>query len=81
MLLVLVFLLGALLVWQAPDFVGRTVLSLWNALKKLGGALGQIGDAGGGLVLIILTLSVLVAGIKGRKQIRQMVAEWWEHLT
>jgi hypothetical protein len=80
MLLVLVFLLVALLVWQAPAFVKQAALPIWNALKALWSALGQIGDASGGLVVIILALSIAVAGIKERKRIRQILEDLWNRL-
>jgi hypothetical protein len=80
-LLLLVLLLGALLVWQAPAFVERSALSIWNALIALWSALGQIGDASGGLVVIILVLSITVAGIKERKRIRQILYDLWDRLT
>ena len=80
-LLLLVLLLGALLVWQAPNFVVRSALSLWNGLTVLWSALGQIGDAIGGFVAIVIILSVAATGIKGRKRIRQMVDELWSRLT
>jgi hypothetical protein len=81
LLLCLVLLLGALLVWQAPDFVYHSVLSIWNAANALWNALGQIGDATSGLIVIVLVLSIAVAGIKGRKQISHMLHELWERLT
>jgi hypothetical protein len=80
-LLLLVLLLGTLLVWQAPNFVLRSALSLWNALTVLWSVLGQIGDAIGGFVAIVIILSVAATGIKGRKRIRQMVEELWKRLT
>ena len=80
-LLLLVLLLGALLVWQAPAFVERSALSIWDALKALWSALGQIGDASGGLVVIVAVLSVVIAGIKERKRIRQMLYDLWDRLT
>ena len=70
--------LGALLVWQAPAFVQRSVLSIWRTAKALWDTLGQIGDASGGLIVIILVLSIAVAGVKTRKQFRQILHELWE---
>ena len=81
MLLLLVLVLGALLVWQAPTFVRRSASSTWEAAKTLWGALGQTGDAIGGLVLISLILSIAAAGIKQRKRIRQIIRELWEVLS
>jgi hypothetical protein len=80
-LLLLVLSLGALLVWQAPNFVVRSALFLWNALTVLWSALGQFGDAISGFVAIMIILSVAVAGIKSRVRIRQMIAEVWNRLT
>jgi len=80
-LLLLVLSLGVLLVWQAPDFVQRSVLSIWRTAKILCDTLGQIGDASGGLIVIILVLSIAATGIRNRKRVRQILHELWESLT
>jgi len=80
-LLLLVLSLGALLVWQAPAFVQRSALSIWKTAKALWDALGQIGDASGGLIVIILVLSIAAAGMRARKQFRQILHDLWERLT
>jgi hypothetical protein len=79
-LLLLVLLLGALLTWQAPAFIERSASSIWDVLKALWSALGQIGDASGGLVVIVAVLSIVVAGIKERKRIRQIIDDLWNRL-
>jgi len=79
-LLLLVLLLGALLAWQAPAFVERSALSIWDVLKALWIALGQIGDVSGGLALIIVVLPIVVAGIKERKRIRQIIDDLLDRL-
>jgi hypothetical protein len=79
-LLLLVLLLGALLAWQAPAFVERSASSIWDALKALWTALGQIGDASGGFVVIVAVLSIVAAGIKERKRIRQIIDDLWDRL-
>jgi hypothetical protein len=80
-LFLLVLLLGALLAWQAPAFVERSVSSMWDALKALWSALGQIGDASGGLLVIVVALSIVIAGIKERRRIRQILYDLWDRLT
>jgi hypothetical protein len=79
-LLLLVLLLGALLTWQAPAFIERSASSIWDVLKALWSALGQIGDASGGLVVIVAVLSIVVAGIKERKRVRQIIDALWDRL-
>lgn len=80
LLLFLALVLGILLVWQAPTFVQHLAFSIWNAAKALWIALGQIGDVSGGLALIIVVLPIVVAGIKERKRIRQIIDDLLDRL-
>ncbi|HUX75585.1 MAG TPA: hypothetical protein VMY40_02950, partial [Anaerolineae bacterium] len=76
----LVLLLGALLVWQAPTFVQHCVSYVWGTAQALSIGLGQVGDASGGLVVIVVVLSIAVVGIKERKRIRQILDDLWDRL-
>ncbi|MFN8490865.1 MAG: ATP-binding protein [Caldilineaceae bacterium] len=81
---VIALLLAGTITWRDPVWVSGVISACWTGLQPLlsyADEVGNIGQIIGGILFLIVGISVVVAGIKQRKRLSEIIRTLWEKWT